>query len=98
MGTRVPKQISDYPSFGLDFGVSCQACGRTAVYRPIDVEAFFSVRSISTKLPVKVDVFSCKCGSRDVKPIGVEISRRPSPGDSYGRMLHPIYIIRPTKR
>ncbi|MGY2732413.1 hypothetical protein [Sphingomonas sp. UYP23] len=97
MGTKVPKQISDYPSFGLDFGISCQACGRIAVYRPVDVDAFFSVRSISTKLPVAVDVFTCKCGSRDVKPVGVAVARRPSPQDSYGRMLHPMYILRPPK-
>ena len=98
MGIKVPKTVADYPSFGLDLGIVCDACGRTAVFKASDVDAFFSLRRIPTRIPLNTSIFTCKCGNQKVRAIGVEVGRRPSPHESYGRLLHPIYVIPPTKR
>ena len=94
MGTKVPKSIDDYPSFGLDLGIRCAGCNRVAVFKPVDVVAFFAVRNLSTRLPVNVSVFSCKCGSRELTAIAVPVGRRPAPSEMYGRMMQPIYVLK----
>jgi hypothetical protein len=92
MGTRVPKSISEYPRFGVDFGVVCERCGRTAVFDPMAVVMFFHARKIPVTLPPDVSSFRCRCGSRRMRPIGVPTNRRVDRAARAAR-LFPLYVL-----
>lgn len=98
MGTRVPQSLSEYPRFGVDLGVVCKECGRTAVFDAGKVAMAFTQRNISAGLPVDTRLFKCKCGCRDVVTIGVPIEWRPDPLPIPPVRLVPLYVKEPGKR
>jgi hypothetical protein len=59
MGTRLPKTICDYERFGLNVGVRCRACGRTAVFDHAEVMTFFVAPRIPMGVPVTAEPFRC---------------------------------------
>lgn len=98
MGTKVPKSVGDYPSFGVDLGVCCTSCGRIVVFRASEVEAYLKMRGLRTSLPVETSIFKCRCGSRRVNTIGVPIDKRPPPHTVFGQTLNPLYVMRPGRK
>lgn len=96
MGTRVPRQLSEFGRYGLDVGARCRKCGRMAVYLSADIARYFFARRLDQSLPVKRHPFVCRCGSRDVEIIPVERELRPSTPD-VAQPLVPIYVKSTTR-
>ena len=92
MGVRKPKTIGDYGKWGLDIGVRCRACGRTAVFDAAEVTKFFVAKRWSLVAPVDASHFRCACRSRDVETIAVAIESRPKPLPPRTPPLAPLYI------
>jgi hypothetical protein len=92
MGTKRPQTIGDYGRWGLDVGVRCRACRRTAVFDAAEVMKHFMLKGWSLKAPVDAKRFRCACGSRDVETIAVQVDCRPKPLPARVPALTPIYV------
>ncbi|MDF1506439.1 hypothetical protein [Roseisolibacter sp. H3M3-2] len=92
MGTKRPQTIGDYARFGLDVGVRCRACRRTAVFDAAEVMKFFMLKKWSMKAPVDASRFRCACGSREVETIAVQVDCRPKPLPARVPLLTPLYV------
>lgn len=98
MGVRVPKDLAEYPRFGIDLAIVCESCGRIVVFDAGRAAMFYFRKGVKTSVPLDTSMFVCKCGSKSVRSAGVPIESRPDPLPAAPPRLDPLYVFNEGRR